>query len=198
MNGGDRLEGKIFTTTWGDQSYEISVMIDRENCKYEVRLNQELLKKGLLNWFKYCYWFPIEKDGHHFLAIIHKTKSLDEFKATCTEYQFDCFADGISVSDGITTFEVYYQRLKRDSKTLISKKMLLKSVIESLIGGVLWFALTVLVLKHDVSTSAQSATILVLFYGLAYILVPLTYRKLELSSLRSFFKQLDSTFESNQ
>jgi len=192
------VEGKIFTTTWGDQSYEISVMIDRENCKYEVRLNQELLKKGLLNWFKYCYWFPIEKDGHYFLAVIHKTKTLNEFKATCTEYQFDCFADSISVSDGITTFKAYYQRLKRDSKKLISKKVLLKSVIESLIRGALVFALTMLFLKYDVRTSALTAIVLVLFYCWVYILIPLTYRKLELSSLRRFFKQMDSTFESNQ
>ncbi len=128
MNGGDRVEGKVFTTTWGDQSYEIFIKIDRDIGTYEIKVNDELLKKGRLNVSKQFLGFPIERDGHCFFVIIRKYKYEFLAGSGSTVYEFECFANGVALSDGKSTFSDYYEKIQKAPKPHLTKGTVLMSV----------------------------------------------------------------------
>ena len=188
------MEGKVFTTTWGDDAYEISVMIDRTSRKYELKLNQETLQTGRLKWLKHYYLFLVKRDGHHFLTVIHKSKGVDSAGVPCTDFQFECFADGISVSDGVTDFLTYYNHMKALQGPPMTKKQIQKRVME-LLGGWIVIAFFVFVLRYD--SSENTLSILAFCFAIFFVrtVLPCVDRYMELRSLRNFVKQLDELHE---
>lgn len=188
------MEGKVFTTTWDDDAYEISVMIDRTSRKYELKLNQEILQSGRLKWLKHYYLFSVKRNGHHFLAVIHKSKGVDSAGVPCTDFQFECFADGISVSDGTTDFSTYYHHMKTLQGSPITKKQIQKWVVE-LLGGWILIAFFVFVLRYDSFENTLYVLVFLLLYSFAKSVIPFVGRYLELRSLRKFVKQLDEVHE---
>lgn len=105
------MEGKIFTTIWGEESYEISVMVDRDKRTFELKCNEEMLDSGYLNFIGQYSVMPIERDGHRFVAVLRRYKSPWIWGDSCVTYYFDCFADGISVSDGKSTLRDFCARI---------------------------------------------------------------------------------------
>lgn len=188
------MEGKVFTTTWGETSYEISVMIDRDAWKYELRLNGGLLKKGMLNWFKYYYFFSVERDGHRFFVIIHKTKGEDITGAIGTVYEFECFADGVMVSDGKTTFDTYYHHIKAIQTPPMTAKQALCLVGKYVATWVFLLAVAVFVLHYDISENVFDWLLLAIASFLVGVVIPRVYKSIELHSLRKFAERLDEVY----
>ena len=185
------MEGKVFTTTWGDDAYEISVMIDRTSRKYELKLNQEILQSGRLKWLKHYYLFSAKRNGHHFLAVIHKSKGVDSAGAPCTDFQFECFADGISVSDGTTDFSTYYHHMQALQGPPMTQKQIQKKVMEILGGGLILLVLWGFVLDFDSLEERLSVLVLLLAIFSVRVVIPRVSRYLELRALHKFVKQLD-------
>ena len=132
------MEGKVFTVTWGEQSYEISAMIDWSELCYELKLNDVIFEKKMLKPGKSYYFFELEQDEHSFLIFIQRVKHTNFEGKTATEYRFECFADGISVSDGVTTLECFVCDMENELNKPLSKPKI--HIKETLLMGAVYVA----------------------------------------------------------
>ena len=99
--------GMDFSVNFGDRTYEISAMIYREKGNCEILVDHELKYSGEPVWVWRCFVKDFVLDGHSFLIVIQNCGTWNDGSL------FDCFADGISVTDGKTTLAEFRKKLIR-------------------------------------------------------------------------------------
>ena len=134
---GNVREGMDFHIAYDGESYDISVMINKRTCHYEIMLNQSSVKSGSLCWTWNCFVETLEVDGHQFFIVVQRDGVFS------IRYQIDCFADGISVSDGKTTLESFRRELVKFS-LLRSMKIALRDPFGLLLGFIGFFSVVFL------------------------------------------------------
>lgn len=102
---GNAREGMDFHVAYDGECYDVSVMINKRTCDYEIMLNQSSVKSGSLCWTWNCFVETLEVDGHQFLIVVQREGVFS------LRYQIDCFANGISVLDEKTTLESFRREL---------------------------------------------------------------------------------------
>lgn len=130
-------EGMDFHIAYDGESYDISVMINKRTCDYEIVLNQNSLKSGSLCWTWNCFAETLVVDDHQFLVVVQRAGIFS------LRYQMECFADGISVSDGKTTLESFRRELVKFSLRR-SMKTALRDPFGFLLGFIGFFLLVFL------------------------------------------------------
>lgn len=130
-NARERMD---FHVAHDGESYDISVMIKKRTCDYEIMLNQNAVKSGSLCWTWNCFVETLEVDCHQFLIVIQREGIFS------LRYQIDCFADGISASDGKTTLESFRRELVK-FPLLRSMKTALRDPFDLLLGFIGFFLL---------------------------------------------------------
>ena len=131
---GNAREGMDFHIAYDGESYDVSVMINKRTCHYEIMLNQSSVKSGSLCWTWNCFVETLEVDGHQFFIVVQRDGVFS------LRYQIDCFADGISVSDGKTTLESFRRELVK-FPLLRSMKSALRDPFGFLLGFIGFFLL---------------------------------------------------------
>ena len=185
------MEGKLYQVTYESQSYEISVIIDRDIGTYRIDLNGTLQEKGRLKTSKHYLCFPMELDGHRFLTVIRRYKK--NFLAGEDTYEVDCFADGISMSDEKSTFKDYYEKTKKKPLRQCSSKDVWKSVFANAVCIILIASLfLILHLVQNISWDIilQDLAIIIGFDLLFFVPVSSLLNCLERRELRRLLIQM--------
>lgn len=131
---GNAREGMDFHVAYDGECYDVSVMINKRTCDYEIMLNQNSVKSGSLCWTWNCFVETLEVDGHQFLIVVQREGVFS------LRYQIDCFADGVSVSDEKTTLESFRRELVK-FPLLRSMKSALRDPFGLLLGFIGFFLL---------------------------------------------------------
>lgn len=180
------MEGKAFKTAWGD---EIFIKVDRDIGIYEIKVNDELLKKGRLKPSKHFFCFSMERDGHCFFAIIRRYKYAFLAGSDSTIYEFECFADGIALSDGKSTFLNYYEKIQKAPKLSLTKGTVLLSVFYFVVIAGCFISLWSIG-ATSWGDFLQNVIITIIVYLVLFLPLSSIMKWIERKELRKQFKQM--------